>query len=132
MRDYPVLGTGLGTFESSYMRYQTTMPRLLFDHAHNDYVEFVTDTGVVGLLLGAGMALVFFRETFRRWRRKHGLFGKCIGAGGLASFVAIATHSFTDFNLHIPANALLFAVISALTYAALFNVTERNDVHGKA
>ena len=54
------------------------------------------------------------------------MFGKCIGAGGLASFVAIATHSFTDFNLHIPANALLFAVITALTYAALFNVTERH------
>jgi O-antigen ligase len=129
VRDYPVLGTGLGTFENAYMRYQTTMPRFLFDHAHNDYVELVTDTGVLGLLLGVGMALVFFRSAFRRWRRKHGMFGKCIGAGGLASFVAIATHSFTDFNLHIPANALLFAVISALTYAALFNVTERNGGH---
>jgi O-antigen ligase len=127
VRDYPVLGTGLGTFESAYMRYQTTMPRHLFDHAHNDYVEIITDTGVVGLLLGAGMALVFFRMSFRRWRQKHGMFGKCIGAGGLASFVAITAHSFTDFNLHIPANALLFAVISALTYAALFNVTERKD-----
>jgi O-antigen ligase len=124
VRDYPVLGTGLGSFESAYMRYQTTMPRLLFDHAHNDYVELVTDTGIVGLLLGAGMALLFFRMAFRRWRQKHGMFGKCIGAGGLASFVAIAAHSFTDFNLHIPANALLFAVISALTYAALFNVTD--------
>jgi O-antigen ligase len=128
VRDYPVLGTGLGTFENAYMRYQTTMPRFLFDHAHNDYVELVTDTGVVGLLLGMGMALVFVRMVFRRWRRKHGMFGKCIGAGGLASVVAIAVHSFTDFNLHIPANALLFAVISALTYAALFNVTEKDGV----
>ncbi len=132
VRDYPVLGTGLGTFESAYMRYQTTMPRLLFDHAHNDYVELVTDTGVVGILLAAGMALVFFWNIFRRWRRKHGLFGKCIGAGGLTSFVAIAVHSFTDFNLHIPANALLFSVISALTYAAVFNVTERNGDYGEA
>jgi O-antigen ligase len=126
VRDYPVLGTGLGTFESAFLRYQTTMPRLLFDHAHNDYVELITDTGIVGFLLGAGMALLFFRMAFRRWQLKHGMFGKCIGAGGLASCVAIAAHSFTDFNLHIPANALLFAVITALTYAALFNVTERN------
>ena len=129
VRDYPVLGTGLGTFKNAYMRYQTTMPRLLFDHAHNDYVEMLTDTGVVGFLLGAGMALVFFRNTFRRWRQKRSMFGKCIGAGGLASFVAIALHSFTDFNLHIPANALLFAVISAITYAAIFNVTKKNGVH---
>ena len=126
MRDYPISGTGLGTFESAYMRYQTTMPRLLFDHAHNDYVEIITDTGIIGFLLSMGMALVFFRKTFQRWRHKHSSFGKCIGAGGLASFIAIAAHSFTDFNLHIPANALLFAVISALTYAAIFNVSERN------
>lgn len=126
MRDYPISGTGLGTFESAYLRYQTTMPQFLFDHAHNDYVEIVTDTGIIGFLLSLSMALVFFRKTFQRWRRKHSSFGTCIGAGGLASFVAIVAHSFTDFNLHIPANALLFAVISALTYAAVFNVSERN------
>lgn len=126
VRDYPAFGTGLGTFESGYMRYQTTMPRLLFDHAHNDYVEIITDTGIIGLLLATAMALLFFGMLFRRWRRKHGQFGKCIGAGGLAAFIALATHSVTDFNLHIPANALLFAVISALTYAALFSVSEKN------
>jgi O-antigen ligase len=129
IRDYPMLGTGLGTFESAYMRYQTTMPRLLFDHAHNDYVELVTDTGILGLMLGVAMALLFFWMAFQRWRHKHGMFGKCIGAGGLASLIAIATHCCTDFNLHIPANALLLAVVSALTYAALFNVTERHAVH---
>ena len=128
MRDYPVWGTGLGTFKNAYMRYQTSMPRLLFDHAHNDYVEMLTDTGVAGFLLGAGMVLVFFRNTFRRWRQKRSMFGKCIGAGGLASLVAMALHSFVDFNLHIPANALLFTVISAITYAAIFNVTEKSAV----
>lgn len=126
VRDYPLLGTGLGTFKNAYMRYQTTMPRLLFEHAHNDYMELLTDTGSIGFLLAAGMAMVFFRSTFKRWRQKRGMFGKCIGAGGLASFVAISTHSFVDFNLHIPANALLFAVISAITYAAIFNVSDKN------
>ena len=128
VRDYPILGTGLGTFEHAYPRYQTTMPRFLFDHAHNDYIETLTDTGFIGFVLAMGMATVFFRKTFLRWRRKHGMFSKCIGAGGLASFVAISVHSFADFNLHIPANALLFAVISALTYAAVFNISERNTV----
>ncbi|OHE24436.1 MAG: hypothetical protein A2Z43_03645 [Syntrophobacterales bacterium RBG_19FT_COMBO_59_10] len=123
VRDYPVLGTGLGTFVNSYMRYQTKMPLLLFDHAHNDYLEIATDTGVIGVLFAAGMALAFFLPVSRRWRKKHGMFGKCIGAGGLASCAAIAMHSFTDFNLRIPANALLLTVISAATYAAVFNVS---------
>jgi O-antigen ligase len=118
----------LGTFKNAYMRYQTSMSRVLFDHAHNDYVELLTGTGSAGFLLGAGAGLVFFRNVFRRWRQKRSMFGKCIGAGGLASLVAIAIHSFVDFNLHIPANAMLFAVISAITYAAIFNVTDKNGV----
>ena len=128
VRDYPVWGTGLGTFKNALMRYQTSRPLVLVDHAHNDYVELLTDTGVIGFLLGAGAGLVFFRNVFRRWRQKRSMFGKCIGAGGLASLVAIAIHSFVDFNLHIPANAMLFAVISAITYAAIFNVTDKNGV----
>ena len=103
------------------------MSRVLFDHAHNDYVELLTGTGSAGFLLGAGAGLVFFRNVFRRWRQKRSMFGKCIGAGGLASLVAIAIHSFVDFNLHIPANAMLFAVISAITYAAIFNVSDKKE-----
>ncbi len=125
IRDYPLLGTGLGTFKDAYMRYQTSMPRYLFDHAHNDYVELLTETGFVGFILGMGIVLFFFRTVFWRWRQKHSSFGKCIGAGGLTSLAAIAVHSGVDFNLHIPANAMLFAVISAITYTAVFNISEK-------
>ncbi len=124
--DFPLLGSGLGSYEQTYMRYQKTRPAILFDHAHNDYLELLTDTGVPGLLLGCGAAALFFSALYRAWRRKHGMFGKCLGAGGLASIVAIAVHSVTDFNLHIPANALLLAVVCGIAYAAVFNVSERN------
>ena len=132
VQDYPVFGTGLGTFINSYIRYQTKKPGYLYGHTHNDYLEMITDTGLIGALLVAGMAFVFFLPLFRRWRKKHGMYGKCIGAGGLASCAAIAVHSFTDFNLHTPANALLLTVISAATYAALFNVSTRgHDVEAQ-
>ncbi|MDI6726174.1 MAG: O-antigen ligase family protein [Smithellaceae bacterium] len=126
VRDYPAIGTGLGTFEDAYMRYQTTQPRVSFDHAHNDYLELLTDIGIVGFLLAAAMTLFFFLPLFRRWKTKRGMFGKCLGAGGLSSCLAIAAHSFVDFDLHIPANALLFAVVCAITYAAIFNITANN------
>jgi len=127
VKDYPAVGAGLGTFANVYMRYQTTMPRTFFDHAHNDYIELLTDIGMVGFLLAAAMALYFFAPLFRRWKEKRSMFGKCIGAGGLSSCTAIAAHSFTDFNLHIPANALLFTVTAAVTYAAIFNVTPNSS-----
>ncbi|MBN1663687.1 MAG: O-antigen ligase family protein [Deltaproteobacteria bacterium] len=123
VKDYPAVGTGLGTFENAYMRYKTTEPKLLFDHAHNDYLELLTDTGIIGVLVASAMALFFFLSIFRRWLTKHSMFGKCLGAGGLSSCLAIAAHSFMDFNLHIPANALLFTVTAAITYAAVFNIS---------
>ena len=122
VRDFPVFGTGLGTFNNIYPHYQTKYPQFLFDHAHNDYIEILTDTGFVGFIIVAGIVITFFSTVIRRWRIRHNTFAQCIGIGVISSCVAIAVHSFMDFNLHIPANALLLTVIAAITYAAVYNV----------
>ncbi len=131
VRDFPLLGSGLGTFETVYRRYQSKETRSIYDHAHNDYVEQITDTGLAGLLLAISAVLIFFTTLYRRWRRLHGMYTKCFGAGGLCSCCAVGVHSFSDFNLHIPANALLFTIIAALTYAILFNLSEESGVMGE-
>lgn len=123
VRDFPVLGTGLGTFNNIYPRYQTRHPQLIFDHAHNDYIEALTDTGFLGFLIIAGMVITFFHTVIRRWRIRHNTFVKYIGIGGISSCVAMVVHSFTDFNIRIPANALLLTTIAAITYAAIYNVS---------
>lgn len=127
LRDFPLVGTGLGTFEQAFPRYQTKYPRLLFDHAHNDYLELATDTGAAGVLLAVAMTALLVVPLLRRWRNKRGRFGTCLGAGGICSCAAIAVHSGTDFNLHIPANALLLTVIVALTRAAIFTRFASDD-----
>jgi O-antigen ligase/tetratricopeptide (TPR) repeat protein len=127
MRDYPLFGSGLGTFESTYLRYQSRYNKVLFDHAHNDYVEVVTDTGVAGTILIAVTVLLLFTALYRRWRSRRSTYAQCIGAGGLSASVAMAVHSFTDFNLHIPANALLFTVVVAITYVAVFNLSDNRE-----
>jgi len=127
VKDYPFFGSGLGTFENTYMRYQSRYPLALFDHAHNDYVELLTDTGIAGFVSVMSLAIIFFISVYRRWLRRRDIFAKCVGAGGLTSCIAIAVHSTTDFNLHIPANALLLTVIAALTYAAVFNEKEEKE-----
>jgi len=43
-----------------------------------------------------------------------------MGMGGFVAVAALLIHSFTDFNLHIPANALLFAVILALAVGTAY------------
>ncbi|MBI5204613.1 MAG: O-antigen ligase family protein [Nitrospirae bacterium] len=125
IKDFPAFGTGLGTFRSIYPQYQTKYSQFLFEHAENDYIEILTDTGFAGFTVVISMVIVFFCAVIKAWRRRHNIFVKCMVAGGLSSCVAIAAHSFTDFNMRIPANALLLTVIAALTYAAVYNVREK-------
>jgi O-antigen ligase len=119
VKDFPVFGTGFGTFGDAYLPYQSTGPGLLYDHAHNDYVELLTDAGLMGALLAAGLLAAFWRSVIKAWRERHRRYVTSVAAGGMASCVAIAAHSMTDFNLHIPANALLLTVIAGITYATV-------------
>jgi O-antigen ligase len=132
--DFPVWGTGLGTFDDAYLRYQSASPGLLFDHAHNDYLELVTDAGLAGTLLAAGALALFGQALAKAWKARHGRFVTSIAAGGISSGAALAVHSMTDFNLHIPANALLATVIAGITFSSLFNIasgaTRRRHGHG--
>ncbi len=126
-KDFPVLGTGAGTFRSVYPIYQTKYPLTIFEHAENDYIETLTDTGIAGLLILFLMIVTFFYSALKAWRKRQNSFVKCMGAGGVSSCVAILIHGFTDFNLRIPANALLLTVISATVYAALYNIKSNNS-----
>ncbi|MBI5887867.1 MAG: O-antigen ligase family protein [Deltaproteobacteria bacterium] len=122
IKDYPFFGMGLGAFKNAFMSYQTKWSLIYFEHAESDYVELVTETGLVGLLIAALMTAAFFYPVLSAWRRQSGWYAKCIGAGGLSALSALFVHGFTDFNLRIPANALTFTVIAAATYAAVLTL----------
>ncbi|MCI0627049.1 MAG: O-antigen ligase family protein [Acidobacteria bacterium] len=113
LRDYPWSGIGLGSFENAYPRYQSSPSDLVTDHAHNDYLEILVETGCGGGLLIASALLVFLRLAFKnlRQRLKHQAgwirLGAALGCSGLL------VHSLFDFNLHIPANAAWFVVCAA-------------------
>lgn len=123
VRDFPVFGTGLGTFDRAFLRYQSRYSNVRFEHAENDYLEVLTDTGLVGFSLVIVTCVIFFKTTIRMWKHRKNTFSICMGAGGLASCFAIAVHSVVDFNLRIPANAFLLSVIAGMTVSGLI----RND-----
>jgi len=59
-RDYPLFGTGAGTFATAFMRYRGPDILDFYDHAHNDYTQFLVETGALGsapvaLRCGAGL-----------------------------------------------------------------------------
>jgi O-antigen ligase len=111
---YPVFGCGLGTYVSAMQQYRvSSIPLALVDYAHNDYLQLLAEWGVAGFLPALGFVLLLLSRTFHvaisGGRRQRGLAAACF-----AALVALAIHSFTDFNLYIPVNAMVAAWIGGV------------------
>src|SRR6516162_7599660 len=117
--DHPLLGTGLGTLEIVFPPYDSLYDGKVVDHAHNDYVEALAETGVVGGLCCAwflGFVLLYSLTGLMEPRSS---FGSVLNLSGLIACSGMLVHSLVDFNLHIPANALLFFVSAHLAVVRL-------------
>ena len=114
IRDYPLVGTGGGTYEISFLRYKGSDISIYYHHAHNDYLEFLAEYGVIGmsfLVLLVTSCLVAALLAMRQ--RNHALL-KGMAFASSMGIIAILIHSTVDFNLQIPANAALFVALLAL------------------
>jgi O-antigen ligase len=107
-RDYPLKGSGLGTLVDVYPRYETIYDGRLVDHVHNDYMEGLAETGLVGGLCGVFFLWELYRESRKAFAAEQAHLSIALHAAGIAAVTGLLFHSLVDFNLHIPANALLF------------------------
>jgi len=112
--DFPLLGTGFGTFRYSYYLYDNERGGQWTTHAHNDYLEALSDGGIAGgILLFSllGMTIVSF---YRMWWKRRRPEVKMLGLGITISLFAVIFHSVFDFSLRIPSNAFIFVLLLAL------------------
>jgi len=124
--DFPFFGTGLGTFTSLFPDWEEGgMPKRLY-HAHNDYLEYLSELGIIGMGLLFGGILLIFIKSIIFWRNHQHNKLWAVSLGGLVSLTCILIHSVTDFNLHIPANMLLFSVVLSLTSVAVYKKSRQS------
>jgi O-antigen ligase len=107
-RDFPLKGCGLGTLVDVYPRYETVYDGRLVDHVHNDYMEGLAETGLLGGLCGVFFLCELYRESRKAFQPQQAHLSLALHAAGIAAVLGLLFHSLVDFNLHIPANALLF------------------------
>jgi O-antigen ligase len=111
---HPIGGTGLGTLQIVYPPYESLYDGKIVNHTHNDYLEALAETGILGGLCCAWFLGVLFSESLRRLRQDNNSFVGTLQLSGLIACVGFLVHSFVDFNLHIPSNAFLFFLMAHL------------------
>lgn len=110
---HTLTGTGPGTFAIEFTKYQRPGLLARIAMAHNDYLHFISEAGIGLILIAAWMMLGVYTMAFKKLRNPSRLV-RGITLGAVSGITAILVHSIVDFNLHIPANAILFTMLVAL------------------
>jgi O-antigen ligase len=111
---FPIAGTGLDTFGTMTIFYQTWDPSIHFAEAHNDYLQLLAEGGVlvaVPAIIAIGVLAAAIR---RRFRDSSSGSGYWMRLGAVTALVAIALQEVVDFSLQMPGNAVLFVVLLAI------------------
>jgi O-antigen ligase len=113
--DYPAFGIGPGNFQYAYPRYRTPEEEGQFlTDAHSDWVQVLAETGVAGVVIVLAGLLVYLGRSFRKWRERRDPFAVWLGVLPFAAAGNMAAHSLFEFNLHVPANFLVFTALLAI------------------
>lgn len=120
----PLIGTGSGTHHYYARLFRPSTVQADPVHAHNDYLELLAEYGWLGVVAGLGLLLTHLGNGFRTLRIGKAEFSRgghlprsdtlALTLGALAAATALAVHSMVDFNLHVPANALVLAFVFGL------------------
>ena len=133
-KEEKLLGVGPGHFAPHFPKYRPERLQSRPVRVHNDYLNTLVDWGLIGMLLAGLMLGTMVHGIIKSWKysqrtssdlsaktsnRAAFVLGSTIGLG------SITLHSFVDFNLHIPSNAMLAATLTGLLAAYIRFATER-------
>jgi O-antigen ligase len=113
IKNNALFGAGLGAFPQVYTAFDTLNGMERVEQAHNDYLQILSDAGIVGLIIGAFFVFFLFRDGWRNTKTKN-TFRRGVAVGALAGCFAIFVHSIFDFVLHTTAISVMFLTLCAL------------------
>jgi len=117
LRAFPVAGSGFGSFREVFGGYLPRGEFLVWQQAHNDYLELLIEGGLIAGVLVAWLTIAFWFRVLRRsaWMPSRNFDLEHLGL--ILAVASLSLHAFVDFNHQIPANALLFVSLSGFLVA---------------
>ena len=123
---FPV-GSGPGTFPDVYRAFQPLEQQGFINHAHNDYLELMFDMGLAGMVIIGGFFLLYLYGWVKLWDKPWDEEHLMQNAAGI-SILLLLLHSLTDFNLHTPANMIIFGFLCAIFFRKT-TIKHRRKMH---
>jgi O-antigen ligase len=117
--DHPIIGAGLDSFATVFMRYDSWNGAFRVEQAHNDYLQILADAGILGFACVAGFIFLFFKQSLQVIGGASDNFRRNAAIGALAGCFGILIHSFFDFPLRTTSNALFFLILVAIATTSI-------------
>ena len=114
LSEYGIIGTGGGTFYTVYPQFQSESIQHFYDHAHNEYLQFAIEFGVIGAALLAALLLICAKNAMSAIRHRRHPLPRGVAFATVMAVIGMALHSTVDFPLQAPANTAIFIVLLAL------------------
>jgi O-antigen ligase len=105
---HPLLGCGQGTFADVYPQFRSFYTDSLVNAAHNDLLQVLVETGIIGFGIMLWFLVITVRNALRKSAKWSSNLNGAVAIAALLGISGILVHSLVDFNMQIPANAALF------------------------
>jgi O-antigen ligase len=123
----PILGVGLGGYWIGITSYHDASGLMTPQEAHNDYLELLASSGLIGLAIGIWFVVVLIRLVRKNFSEATG-YMRAARLGAVLGIAGIATHSLVDFGLHVLVNALVFiTLIMIATSTSADKIVDLNE-----
>ncbi len=118
IKDYPLAGSGFGSFGAVYPGYRTFPGNQIVDHAHSDALELAATGGIAGVVLMSFFLISVLLGSLIHYVKRRDSWAVAMATGAMSGGLAILLHSMTDFNYFSNANGLYMFFLAGFLVAA--------------